>query len=302
MVVMVVIGLFRERLEMLVGIGGQTWSLSLERRVGKGPSRLLPLESCVGFAPHWFVLVEWSIPMVAELGALMGGRLGLAGHQVDVLGHERAHSRARQSLHALGRLESFPLEDSRVSHWKTREMAYHSAWNAAQDLGTACGCAILPLRNAATKGPAPLYDQVKYQSYSLDILDEVIYFFKANVLFKHFEVKGPADRILVYMTLYATLCLKKIETCADDPEKAHKALQMLAYEDFSMPGDAAFPLGSFFPAPQTSNEKDLFRAYMKQLREELGKRLVSRVFGEEGSASKFWLVFAKRKFMNKVLS
>eukprot|EP00967_Tisochrysis_lutea_P045652 scaffold55399_cov31-Tisochrysis_lutea.AAC.2 len=46
---------------------------------------------------------------------------------------------------------------------------------------------------------------------------------------------------------------------------------------------------------------DLCRAYLKQAREELGKRLVQRVYDESGSPSKFWLVFAKRKFMNKQL-
>ena len=46
-----------------------------------------------------------------------------------------------------------------------------------------------------------------------DIVDETLGYFKANVLFKHFEVKGAADRTLIYLTLYTTQCLKRLETC-----------------------------------------------------------------------------------------
>ena len=46
---------------------------------------------------------------------------------------------------------------------------------------------------------------------------------------------------------------------------------------------------------------ELCRSYLKQVREEMGRRLVSKVYDENGQPSKFWLVFAKRKFMNKAL-
>lgn len=35
-----------------------------------------------------------------------------------------------------------------------------------------------------------------------DIVDEAVDYFRANVLFRSFEVKGPADRVLVYLTLF----------------------------------------------------------------------------------------------------
>ena len=34
-----------------------------------------------------------------------------------------------------------------------------------------------------------------------DIVDEAIYLFRANVLFRNFEVQGSADRTLIYLTL-----------------------------------------------------------------------------------------------------
>ena len=133
-----------------------------------------------------------------------------------------------------------------------------------------------------------------------DIIDEVLGYFKANVLFKHFEVKGGADRVLIYLTLYITQCLQKLEKCAT-PVEGLKALTTMAHEQFKIPGDVGFALGSFFPAPASSQEAELCRSYLKQAREELGRRLVSKVYGEDGQPSKFWIVFAKRKFMNKTL-
>jgi hypothetical protein len=35
-----------------------------------------------------------------------------------------------------------------------------------------------------------------------DIIDETMNFFRANVFFKSFEVKGGADRLMIYLTLF----------------------------------------------------------------------------------------------------
>ena len=147
------------------------------------------------------------------------------------------------------------------------------------------------------------------------------------MLFKHFEVKGGADRVLIYLTLYVTQCLKKLEGCATQVE-ALKALTAMAHEMFKLPGEPGFPLGSFFPSASSTQEAgvqlqgggvdegqaragterdrasraDLCRAYLKQLREELGRRLIGKVYAtSDGGPSKFWIVFAKRRFMNKQL-
>ena len=69
------------------------------------------------------------------------------------------------------------------------------------------------------------------------------------MLFKHFEVKGGADRVLIYLTLYVTQCLKKLEGCATQVE-ALKALTAMAHEMFKLPGEPGFPLGSFFPSAE----------------------------------------------------
>ena len=48
-----------------------------------------------------------------------------------------------------------------------------------------------------------------------DIVDEALDLFKANIFFSTYEVKGKADRILIYCTLYVILCLKKLTRCPD---------------------------------------------------------------------------------------
>ena len=156
------------------------------------------------------------------------------------------------------------------------------------------GCGVLPIKTT-TRGPAPLAADGED-----DIIDETLGYFKANVLFKHFEVKGPADRVLIYLTLYITQCLKKLEggpPLAD----AQRVLFNLSLESFPIPGDSGFTLGTFFPAPANLKEADLCRSYLKQVREETGRRLLQTVYDEHGQPSKFWLVFAKRRFMNKTL-
>jgi actin related protein 2/3 complex, subunit 3 len=42
----------------------------------------------------------------------------------------------------------------------------------------------------------------------LDIIDEALAYFKANIFFKNFEIKSDADRTLIYITLYISECLR----------------------------------------------------------------------------------------------
>ena len=48
-----------------------------------------------------------------------------------------------------------------------------------------------------------------------DIIDEVLTFFRANVLFRNFDIRGGADRTLIYLTLFTHLCLVKCEKIED---------------------------------------------------------------------------------------
>ncbi|KAG6609505.1 Actin-related protein 2/3 complex subunit 3 [Phytophthora cinnamomi] len=171
--------------------------------------------------------------------------------------------------------------------------AYHSTLNELQ-AQEACGCAILPIKTRA-RGPAPPAPEDQP-----DIVDEILTLFRANVLFTNFEIKGNADRVLIYGTLFVHLCLKKLDRCSSKAD-ATRILQQTAVDSFAIPGDSSFPLGGLVRAPSSANEAETIRAFFKQLREAIAFRLVDEVF-PNGEKSKWWMLFAKRKFMNKELS
>ncbi|KAK2574518.1 Actin-related protein 2/3 complex subunit 3-A [Acropora cervicornis] len=170
--------------------------------------------------------------------------------------------------------------------------AYHSSLQASATIGN---MALLPI-NTKFKGPAPPGDG------SNDIVSEALYFFKANVFFKSYEIKSPADRVLIYLTLYVSECLKKLQRCQSKND-GKKEMQTLAVANFSLPGDSGFPLNAMYQKPGSKAEADSMRSYLTQLRQELGQRLVDSVFDPQtDKPSKWWMCFVKRKFMDKSLS
>lgn len=48
-----------------------------------------------------------------------------------------------------------------------------------------------------------------------DIIDETLNYFRANVLFRNFDVRSGTDRTLIYLTLYTHQCLLKCEKIED---------------------------------------------------------------------------------------
>lgn len=132
------------------------------------------------------------------------------------------------------------------------------------------------------------------------MIDETLNYFRANVLFRNFHVDGGADRTLIYLTLFTAMCLKEMER-VDKKDQAIRDLRNIAIRQFSIPGDAGWPLGGLFPAPARREEGDAFKAYFKQAREELAQRLVERLFNADGTKNKWWQAFSKRKFMGKEL-
>ncbi|CAJ0587911.1 unnamed protein product, partial [Mesorhabditis spiculigera] len=169
--------------------------------------------------------------------------------------------------------------------------AYNSHMDSKQSIGN---MALHPLRTTF-KGPAP-------QTQDEDIIDEALTYFKANVFFRHFEIKSSSDRTLLFITLYTTECLRKLQ---NSPNKAQglKDLHVLALSNVvPIPGEAAFPLNSFFHSPKDKNEEEVMRAYLQQIKQEVGLRLCELAFPVPNErASKWWLCFSKRRFLNKYL-
>ncbi|KAJ6381072.1 hypothetical protein OIU77_029881 [Salix suchowensis] len=169
-------------------------------------------------------------------------------------------------------------------------MVHHSSFVDEEGVKKACGCPLLPLKSHI-KGPAPVSDRT-------DIVDEAILFFRANVFSRNFDIQSPADKLLVYLTFYINVVLKRLEGCRTLAEGT-KAIINLGLEKVPVPGRVWFSFpGSFFADPQSQKEAELFRNYLQQIREETSGRLLSVAYRPNGTPNKWWLAFAKRKFMN----
>ncbi|PPR86368.1 hypothetical protein GOBAR_AA34320 [Gossypium barbadense] len=151
------------------------------------------------------------------------------------------------------------------------------------------------MRGSRKKGPAPVSEQGK-----TDIVDEAITFFRCNVFFRNFDIKGPADKLLIYLTFYINLSLRKLEGCRTLAEGS-KAILNLGVENVTIPGESGFPFTGLFSLPQSQQEAELLRDYLKQIREETSGRLLGVAYRPNGTPNKWWLAFAKRKFMNIAL-
>lgn len=168
---------------------------------------------------------------------------------------------------------------------------YHSSLNEFSP-ANCCHTSVLPLRTKL-KGPAPAAKEG-----TLDIIDEAIKFFRANVLFKKYESKGPADLTICYLTIYITEVLRLLARDKDVTAGKTRLVELTLKQNFAIPGEKGFPLGGFFSDPKDRREGDTFRQYFRQLREECGNRLLDVIYNEDGTQNKWWFQYSKRKFMN----
>jgi len=173
--------------------------------------------------------------------------------------------------------------------------AYHSSFGSGtQAVGN---MALLPIKTTS-RGPAPCLPI----SDTADIIDEALYYFKANVFFRTYEIKSESDRVLIYLTLYVTECLKKLQKCSTKNQGLQE-MYSLAIARFDIPGEGGFPLNGVYLRPTSPEEADTMRQYFLQLRHETGQRLCEKVFETpDGKPSKWWTCFAKKRFMEKSLS
>ncbi|KAF8580591.1 ARP2/3 complex 21 kDa subunit [Ramaria rubella] len=176
--------------------------------------------------------------------------------------------------------------------------AYHSSFNEAEDIRLVGNTPLMPIKSRG-RGPAPMADP-----NSADIIDETLDLFRANSLFRNFEIKGPADRLLIILILFISDCLTKISTAKTTPNRleATKMLGTLAVDSFPLPGDANFALNAHYAPPGSRPDADYLRQYLTQARQELAARLVERLYADgTGKPSKWWMSFTKRRFMNRSL-
>jgi actin related protein 2/3 complex subunit 3 len=155
-----------------------------------------------------------------------------------------------------------------------------------------------------------------------DIIDETLDLFRANSLFRNFEIKGPGDRLLIILVLFISDCLAKLGSARTPPTQieASKTLNTLAVDNFPIPGDANFLLNAHYAPPASRADAgeffsalwkeyllhaydiDYLRQYLVQVRQELAARLIEKLYADgTGKPSKWWMSFQKRRFMNRSL-
>jgi actin related protein 2/3 complex subunit 3 len=139
--------------------------------------------------------------------------------------------------------------------------AYHSAYNDldSDQVTTIASVALLPFRTKI-RGPAPPPLSAS-STDEMDIIDEAIDLFRANSLFRNFEIKGGGDRLLIYLILFISQCLTIIQS-ARVPMSQNEALKQLsttAVDQFNLPGDAGFPLNNLYQAPANRMEAGEFQ-------------------------------------------
>lgn len=171
--------------------------------------------------------------------------------------------------------------------------AYHSTFLGESER-TVGNIVLLPIK---TNYRGPSYPC----TLEYDIIDETLDLFRANSFFKNFDIKGPADRLLIYGILFVSDCLSKLSAKVNRKE-AVRVLNNLALDSFSLPGDVGFPMNALYQAPASKNEAELLRGYLQQFRQELADRLLQKIYAEDELApSKYWLAFTRRRFMNRSL-
>lgn len=174
--------------------------------------------------------------------------------------------------------------------------AFHSTFPADPSTDRFVGNFVLLPLNTKYRGRA-------YQANSdYDIIDECLDLFRANSFFKNFEIKSPADRVLIYGILFINDCLANLNSSTSYNE-AVKKLMNLALDSFAIPGTPGFPLNTVYSVPlENPAEVELLKSYIQQFRQELAMRLLDRVYKDNKEVpSKFWLAFTRRRFMNKSL-
>merc|ERR1712060_315832 len=122
-----------------------------------------------------------------------------------------------------------------------------------------------------------------------DIVDEAIQFFRSNVLFRNFEVKGPCDRTLIYLTLFISATLRSFEPCKTRTDAATKAVPRLLGTHFILPGEIGFPLNALYPPATERSEMEALRAFLRAAREQVCQRMLDRCFdAQTGMPNKWW--------------
>ena len=136
--------------------------------------------------------------------------------------------------------------------------------------------------------------KVDLSQIELDIIDEAIIYFRANVLFKNFNIEGDADKLLVYITVFIQKCLEKANDA--NQQKAKENMKKLVDQCEYVPKTE-----NFFNVLVTKKDSEVpaLQKYLKTIRKETVERLIYILFEDEKTKMdyKYWVALGKKKFM-----
>jgi len=167
---------------------------------------------------------------------------------------------------------------------------YHSFFTNDDEYETHCGFPSLPLKSDG------FWELGEDQD---DIVGEVLSSFRANCLFKNFEINSNADRLLMYLTAFTLQLLKKLSRTAKTIKEAKDVVNRYVNDSrIPGPGDKAFPLpAALVKQAKNSSEISACNAYLSKCRKLLANQLLERIYNEDGTQNKWWFQYSKMTFM-----
>ena len=172
--------------------------------------------------------------------------------------------------------------------------AYHSIFNKTSAPAKYCGIPAFDFKNGSAPSLDPQKLSVNLTQVELDIIDEAIIYYRANVLFKNFNIEGDADKLLVYITVFIQKCLEKANV--PDPAKGKENMRKLVEGCEYIPTTE-----NFFNVLVTKNDKEIgnLQKYLKSVRKETVERLIYLLYDDQKSKLdfKYWVALSKKKFM-----
>ena len=180
--------------------------------------------------------------------------------------------------------------------------SYHSVFNKAEIKQKYCGIPVFEFKEKKTPTLDATKLKVDLKQIELDIIDEAIIYFRANVLFKNFNIEGDADKLLVYITVFIQKCLEKanrpaeVEQLLGNPAKAKENMKKLVEQCEYVPKSE-----NFFNVLVTKKDSEIpnLQKYLKSIRKETVERLIYILFEDEKTKMdfKYWVALGKKKFM-----
>jgi actin related protein 2/3 complex subunit 3 len=172
--------------------------------------------------------------------------------------------------------------------------SYHSVFNP-NSYSSACGFPLVDFKVNKIPDLDPTKLKQPLKEMDLDIIDESLIYFRANILFKNYPIKGDADKILVYASVFISKCLEVAYN--QDIDKGKALMKSLVDDCEWSPNYKAHFLNTIVSVK--ANEINDLQAYLKTIRKEIVLRLMYILYDSDYKTLdlKYWLGFAKKKFM-----